>query len=60
MYHYKPYCVSLEYMKHPHDYSVSGEEFAESQLISGTVLLVFLVLLNVILMLDWFGYLSIA
>lgn len=46
-------------MKHPHDYTVS-EEFAESQLISGTVLLVFLVLLNVILMLDWFGYLSIA
>ncbi len=59
MYHYKSYRVSLEHMKHPHDYSVS-DEFAESQLISGTVLLVFLVLLNVILMLDWFGYLSIA
>ena len=47
-------------MKYADDYAVSGEEFAEGQLVSGTVFLVVLVLLNVILFLDWFGYLSIA
>ncbi len=47
-------------MKYTDEYFASGEEIAESQLVSGVVLLVFLVLLNIILVLDWFGYLSIA
>lgn len=46
-------------MKHLEDYAASTEELGDGQ-VAGAVLLVFLVLLNVILVLDLFGYLSIA
>ena len=47
-------------MKFTDEYFASGKEIADSQLVSGAVLFVFIVLLNLILLLDWFGYLSIA
>ena len=47
-------------MKYQTNYTAPKDELTDSQLISGTVLLVSLVILNAILLLNWFGYIAIT
>ncbi len=46
-------------MNYPDNCS-NAEDYADDQLISGTVFLAALILMNVILLLNWLGYLSFA
>lgn len=47
-------------MEYPNNYSSHTEELPDGQLMSGTVLFVSLVLMNVILLLNWLGFISIT
>ncbi len=47
-------------MEYPNNVETGAEELSNDAIVSGLVLLFFLLLMNALLLLDWFGIISLA